>query len=111
MYRIAVTVAALAAGCATTAPYGGGLSAQNVNCGAGVLGGALVGGVAGNQIGKGQGQDRHRRRGHDRRPARRDAPRVPAAGLRPATGGRDRYAQAPAPVLVGYDRYGRPIYR
>ena len=41
------------------------MSAQNVNCGAGVLGGALVGGLAGNQVGKGQGQDLARLRLHD----------------------------------------------
>ena len=59
MFRIGLTVAALGlTACATTpSPYGGGMSTQNVNCGAGVLGGALLGGLAGNQVGKGQGQD------------------------------------------------------
>ena len=33
------------------------VSAQDVNCGAGVLGGAVLGGLAGNQIGGGTGQD------------------------------------------------------
>ena len=58
----AVAATAALAGCATTAPspygYGGGtMSAQRVNCGAGVVGGAVLGGLAGNQIGKGKGQD------------------------------------------------------
>ena len=59
MFRIGLTVAALGlSACAATtpSPYGG-MSAQNVNCGAGVLGAAVLGGLAGNQIGKGQGQD------------------------------------------------------
>ena len=113
MYRIALTVAALGlTACATTAPSGGSLSAQDVNCGAGVLGGALVGGVAGNQIGKGQGQDLATIAGATvgglLGATRRECqPR--AYGAYPQTYA--AYPQAPAPVLVGYDPYGRPIYR
>jgi uncharacterized protein YcfJ len=115
MYRIAVTVAALGlAGCATGVP-GGTMSAQDVNCGAGVLGGAVLGGLAGNQIGKGQGQDLATAAG------------ATVGGLlgatrpqcQPQAYGYPQYAQYPQqpyqrypqPVLVGYDAYGRPVYR
>ena len=86
MFRIGLTVAALGlTACATTpSPYGG-MSAQNVNCGAGVLGGALLGGLAGNQVGKGQGQDLATVAGATVGGLlRRDPARMPAAGLRPA---------------------------
>jgi uncharacterized protein YcfJ len=113
MYRIALIVGALGlTACAPTAPYGNSISAQNVNCGAGVLGGAVLGGLAGNQVGKGQGQDLATAAG------------ATIGGLLGATRPEcqpqayGRYAQAPvyerysqAPVLVGYDRYGRPIYQ
>jgi outer membrane lipoprotein SlyB len=113
MYRIAVTVAALGlTACATTAPSGGSLSAQDVNCGAGVLGGALVGGVAGNQIGKGQGQDLATIAGATvgglLGATRRECQPQAYAAYPQAYGA---YPRAPAPVLVGYDPYGRPIYR
>jgi uncharacterized protein YcfJ len=114
MFRIAVTAATLGlAGCAGTMP-GGTMSAQDVNCGAGVLGGAVLGGLAGNQIGKGQGQDLATAAG------------ATVGGLIGATRpecqqrgyGYPQYAQYPQPyprypqpVLVGYDAYGRPIYR
>ena len=113
MYRIALTAAALGlTACATTAPSGGSLSAQDVNCGAGVLGGALLGGVAGNQIGKGQGQDLATAAGAGLGAlvgATRPECQPAAYGRYPQPYG--RYPQAPAPVLVGYDPYGRPIYR
>jgi uncharacterized protein YcfJ len=120
MYRIALTVAAVGlAACATTSPYGGGtISAQDVNCGAGVLGGAVLGGLAGNQIGKGQGQDLATAAGATigglmgatRPQCQPQAYGQPAyAGYGQPTPVYGRYPQAP--VLVGYDAYGRPIYR
>jgi outer membrane lipoprotein SlyB len=121
MSRIALIAAAAVAlaGCATGSPYGyggGTMSAQDVNCGAGVLGGAVLGGLAGNQIGKGQGQDLATIAG------------ATVGGLMGATRqqcqpqayGQPVYAQPvyaqpgygrPQPVLAGYDRYGRPVYR
>jgi uncharacterized protein YcfJ len=123
MFRTALTAAALGlAACASTspygAPYGPTVSAQDVNCGAGVLGGALIGGLAGNQVGKGQGQDLATVAG------------ATVGGLLGATRpecqpgaygqGYARYPQGygqpygrypQTPVLVGYDPYGRPIYR
>jgi outer membrane lipoprotein SlyB len=110
MYRIVLTAAALGlAGCgATTSPYGG-MSAQNVNCGAGVLGGAVLGGLAGNQIGKGQGQDLATAAGATVGgliAATRPECQPQAYGAPRGYGG-----AAPAPVLAGYDRYGRPVYR
>jgi uncharacterized protein YcfJ len=125
MFRIGLTAAAAAAAlglaaCATTTPsYYGGMSTQNVNCGAGVLGGALVGGLAGNQVGKGQGQDLATIAG------------ATVGGLfaatrpecQPQAYGQQPYAQQPygqqaaygvgnpQPTIVGYDRYGRPLYR
>jgi outer membrane lipoprotein SlyB len=111
VYRIALTAAALGlAACATTAPSGATLTAQDVNCGAGVLGGALLGGVAGNQVGKGQGQDLATAAGAGLGAligATRPECQPQAYGYPQAYG---RYPQA-APVLVGYDPYGRPIYR
>ena len=115
MFRIAVTAVTLGlAGCAGTMP-GGTMSAQDVNCGAGVLGGAVLGGLAGNQIGKGQGQDLATAAG------------ATIGGLIGATRpecqprgyGYPQYARYPQaypqpylqPVLVGYDGYGRPVYR
>ena len=62
-------------------------------------------GVAGNQIGKGQGQDLATAAG------------ATIGGLLGATRPEcqpqayGRYPQAPGPVLAGYDQYGRPIYR
>ena len=114
-----ITASAIAlAGCATTSPspygYGGGtMSAQRVNCGAGVLGGAVLGGLAGNQIGKGTGQDVATIAG------------ATVGGLLGATRqtcqqqgygqqsvyGQPAYGVTPQPVLAGYDRYGRPVYR
>jgi uncharacterized protein YcfJ len=109
MNKLALVASAIGlTACATTSPYGG-MSAQDVNCGAGVLGGALIGGVAGNQIGKGQGQDLATAAGATiggmlgaTRPECQ-----PQAYGQPAAYGRYQ----PAPVLVGYDRYGRPVYR
>jgi uncharacterized protein YcfJ len=125
MYRIGLTVAALGlAACATSpSPYGG-MSAQDVNCGAGVLGAAVLGGLAGNQIGKGQGQDlataagatvggliaatrpECQQRGYGQPAYGQPVYGQPVYGQPVAYG---RYQQAP--VLVGYDRYGRPLYR
>lgn len=117
MSRIAlISVAAIAlAGCATTTPYGyngSAMSAQNVNCGAGVVSGAVLGGLAGNQIGKGQGQDLATIAGATvggllgatRQTCQRQAYGQPAYG-------QPVYGTAPQPVLAGYDRYGRPVYR
>jgi outer membrane lipoprotein SlyB len=115
MYRIALTVAALGlTACATTAPSGGTLTAADVNCGAGVLGGALLGGIAGNQIGKGQGQSLATAAGATVGGlfgATRPECQPQAYGRYPQTPVYGGYPQAPAPVLVGYDPYGRPIYR
>ncbi len=134
MSRIALIAAAAIAlaGCATSgSPYGyggGSMSAQDVNCGAGVLGGAVVGGLAGNQIGKGQGQDLATIAGATvggLLGATRQTCQHQAYGQQPAyaqpTYGQPAYAQpaygqpvyrpAPQPVLVGYDRSGRPVYR
>ena len=116
MFRIGLTVVALGlAGCAAPpSPYGG-MSAQNVNCGAGVLGAAVLGGLAGNQIGKGQGQDLATAAGATvggliaatRPECQPQAYGQPQPYGQPAVYG--GYPQQP--VLVGYDRYGRPIYR
>lgn len=115
MYRTALIIAALGLGaCSTASPYGGGTSynqgpsARNINCGAGVLGGAVVGGLAGNQFGKGSGKDVATAAGAGlgaaigatRQECQPNAYRQPQA-----------YGQAHTPVLVGYDRYGQPIYR
>ena len=115
------------AGCATSTPYGygDGMSAQNVNCGAGVLGAAVLGGLAGNQIGQGQGQDlataagatvggliaatspRCQPQAYGQQVAYgRGYGQPPVYGQQVAYG---RYPQQP--VFVGYDRYGRPVYR
>jgi hypothetical protein len=127
MFRIGLTAAALLglAACATTpSPYGG-MSAQNVNCGAGVLGAAVLGGLAGNQIGKGQGQDLATAAGATVGgliAATRPECQPQAYGQQPAYGqpvyGQPVAYRQPAgyggygqPVLVGYDRYGRPVYR
>jgi uncharacterized protein YcfJ len=109
MYRIALMLAALGLTACATTPYGGTISAQDVNCGAGVLGGAVLGGLAGNQIGKGQGQDLATAAGATVGGligATRPQCQPQAYGQQPVYG---RYPQAP--VLVGYDAYGRPIYR
>jgi len=125
MSRIAlITASAIAlAGCATSSPYGytgTGMSAQRVNCGAGVVGGAVLGGLAGNQIGKGQGQDLATAAGATvggllaaTRPNCQ-----PQAYGQPTGYGQPVYTQSagyggyrPQPVLVGYDPYGRPVYR
>ena len=99
------------------------MSAQNVNCGAGVLGAAVLGGLAGNQIGQGQGQDLATAAGATvggliAATSPRCQPQAygqqvatAATGSRRSTASRSlgRYPQQP--VLVGYDRYGRPVYR
>ena len=132
MSRIALIAAAAVAlaGCATSSPYGysgGTMSAQNVNCGAGVVGGAVLGGLAGNQIGKGQGQDLATiagatvggllgatRQNCQPQAYGQTTYSQPAYG-QPAYGqptyGQPVYGRAPQPVLVGYDRNGRAIYR
>jgi outer membrane lipoprotein SlyB len=119
MFRMAVIVAALGLTACATAPVGGTVSARDVNCGAGVLGGALIGGVAGNQIGKGQGQDLATAAGATiggllgaTRPECQ--PAAYAQGYPPPAYGRYPPAYGPyqqAPVLIGYDLNGRPIYR
>jgi len=109
MYRIALVAALGLSACATTSPYGGSLSSQDVNCGAGVLGGAVLGGLAGNQIGKGQGQDLATAAGAGLGAVMGATRPVcqPQAYSQPQAYG--RYPQSP--VLLGYDAYGRPVYR
>ena len=72
----------------------------------------MVGGVAGNQIGKGQGQDLATIAGATvgglLGATRRECQPQAYAAYPQAYGA---YPRAPAPVLVGYDPYGRPIYR
>ena len=127
MLRIALTAAALGlAACATTtSPYGyGTVSAQDVNCGAGVLGGAVLGGLAGNQIGSGKGQDVATAAGATiggllgatRRECQPQAYGQPV--YRQPVYGQPVYGQPvyrqPAsgrPVFIGYDASGRPLYR
>jgi uncharacterized protein YcfJ len=124
MHRIGLTVAALglAACAATTSPYGysgTGMSAQDVNCGASVLGGALLGGLAGNQVGKGQGQDLATAAGATvggliaatRPQCQPRAYGQPVYGQPQPYGQPAGYGYPQQPVIVGYDRYGRPIYR
>ena len=123
MYRIAITVAALGlTACAATSPYGApsgtSVSAQDVNCGAGVLGGALLGGLAGNQVGKGQGQDLATAAGATigglfgaTRPECQPQAYGQGYGRYPQ-GYVEPYGRYPqTAVLVGYDRHGRPVYR
>lgn len=117
MSRIALIAAAAVAlaGCATSSPYGygGSMNAQDVNCGAGVAAGAVLGGLAGNQIGKGTGQDVATIAGATvggllgatRQTCQRQAYGQPAGYYG------EPYRPAPQPVVVGYDRYGRPVYR
>jgi outer membrane lipoprotein SlyB len=122
MYRIGLVAAALGlAACSTGSPYqtasygNTAPSARQINCGAGVIGGAAVGGILGNQIGDGKGQDIATAAGAtvggmlgaSRPECQTQAYRQPTYG-QPAYGG---YGQAPSPVLVGYDQYGRPVYR
>ncbi len=125
MYRLAsLTVAAIAlAGCAASTPYGaGGAMNRDVNCGAGVVGGAVLGGLAGNQIGKGTGKDVATITGATvggllgatRQTCQPQAygqpyPQQPVYGQ--ATYGQPVYGGPRQPVLAGYDRYGRPVYR
>jgi uncharacterized protein YcfJ len=126
MSRIALIAAAAVAlaGCATGSPYGYGgstMSAQDVNCGAGVLGGAVLGGLAGNQIGKGQGQDLATiagatvggLMGATRQTCQPQAYGQPvyAQTYGQPVYGQPTYGRYPQPVLAGYDRYGRPVYR
>ncbi|HRO13345.1 glycine zipper 2TM domain-containing protein [Amaricoccus sp.] len=114
MHQIGLVAVALGlAACATTPSYYGGVSAQNVNCGTGVLGGALLGGLAGNQVGKGQGQDLATIAGATvgglfaaTRPECQPQAYGRPYGQPVAYGG-----HPPQATLVGYDRYGRPIYR
>lgn len=129
MYRIALILSAALglAACATTSQPYGTMSAQDVNCGAGVLGGAVLGGLAGNQIGDGKGRDLATAAGATvggligatRPQCQPQAYGQPAYG-QPAYGqpvyGQPVYRQPtyspyPQPVLAGYDRYGRPVYR
>ena len=123
MSRIALIAAAAVAlgGCATSSPYGysgNAMSAQQVNCGAGVVGGAVLGGLAGNQIGKGQGQDLATIAGATvggLLGATRQTCQPQTYGQQVVYGqpayGQPVYSRNPQPVLVGYDAYGRPIYR
>jgi outer membrane lipoprotein SlyB len=92
-----------------TAGYGNGSTGRNINCGAGVIGGAAVGGILGNQIGKGKGQDVATAAG---------ATVGAALGATRAECQQQAYRQPQpnpgytnTPVLVGYDQYGRPVYR
>lgn len=125
MSRIALIAAAIGlAGCATSSPspygYGGGtMNAQRVNCAAGVAGGAVLGGLAGNQIGKGTGQDVATIAGATvggLLGATRETCQPQAYGQQPVythepVYGRPPYGHDRQPVLAGYDRYGRPVYR
>jgi uncharacterized protein YcfJ len=121
MFRIALTAAALGlTACASSSPYGGQtVSAQDVNCGAGVLGGAVLGGLAGNQIGGGTGQDVATAAGATiggllgatRRECQPQAYGQPV--YRQPTYAQPVYGQPASgrPVFIGYDAYGRPLYR
>ena len=120
-FFLVAAAAALLAGCATSSPYGysgTGMNPQDVNCGAGVAAGAVLGGLAGNQIGKGTGQDVATIAGATvggLLGATRQTCQPQAYGQQPVYGqtgyGQPVYRPAPQPVLVGYDRYGRPVYR
>ena len=94
MHHIVLTVAALGlTGCAAaSSPYGG-MSAQNVNCGAGVLGAAVLGGLAGNQIGKGRARTSPPPR--ERPSAACSAPHVPNASRRPTASRRHTVSPSP----------------
>lgn len=121
MFRIALIAAALGlAACASSSPYGyQTVSAQDVNCGAGVLGGAVLGGLAGNQIGGGKGQDVATAAGATiggllgatRRECQPQAYGQPV--YRQPTYAQPVYGQPASgrPVFIGYDAYGRPLYR
>jgi uncharacterized protein YcfJ len=128
MSRIALIAAAIGlAGCATSTPdaYNGGtMNARDVNCGAGVVSGAVLGGLAGNQIGKGTGQDVATIAGATvggLLGATRQTCQPQAYGQQPVYAqqpvysqpayGQPVYSRSPQPVLVGYDRYGNPVYR
>ncbi len=123
MYRIAFILAGLGlAACSTSSPYGnsadygGEQSARNINCGAGVIGGAAVGGILGNQLGKGKGQDIATAAGATvggmlgapREHCQQQQTYRQPTYNQPTYNG---YRQASNPVLVGYDRYGQPVYR
>ena len=127
MFRFCLIIAALGVtACATTtSPYGGGtVSAQDVNCGAGVLGGAVLGGLAGNQIGGGKGQDVATAAGatiggllgatrRECQPQAYGQPVYRQPGYGQPVYRQPAYEQ-PAygrPVFIGYDAYGRPLYR
>lgn len=114
MYRLAIVAATLGlAACSSGSPYqtggyqGTSTTARNINCGAGVVGGAAVGGLVGNQIGKGTGQDVATAAGATIG-AVLGSGREQCQPQQPAYGST---AQTAAPVLVGYDQYGRPVYR
>ncbi|WP_424932543.1 glycine zipper 2TM domain-containing protein [Amaricoccus macauensis] len=122
MHRIALITAALGlAACSTSNPYQGGTyvdpqTARNVNCGAGVIGGAVVGGILGNQIGGGKGQDIATAAGAtvggllgaSRQECQQQQTYNHPAYNQPAYNG---YQRTSNPVIVGYDQYGRPVYR
>jgi outer membrane lipoprotein SlyB len=101
------------------------MSAQDVNCGAGVVSGAVLGGLAGNQIGKGQGQDLATIAGatvggllgatrQTCQPQAYGQPVYAQPGYGQPVYAQPVYAQpgyGRSPQFVGYDRYGRPVYR
>lgn len=74
---------------------------RQLSCAGGVLGGAAAGGILGNQIGGGSGKD---------------AATAVGAGLGALAGTQNPnclpQAQVQAqPRIIGYDRYGRAVYR
>lgn len=73
---------------------------RQLSCAGGVLGGAAAGGLLGNQIGAGSGQD---------------IATAVGAGLGALAGSQNPNCLAPAQVqaqqgIIGYDQYGRAIY-
>jgi uncharacterized protein YcfJ len=82
--------------CAPAETYQG----RQLSCAGGVLGGAAVGGLLGNQVGGGTGQD---------------IATAVGAGLGALAGTQNSNCLAPAQAqaqnrIVGYDQYGRAIY-